>query len=245
MLALATALCAAYVLPAPLQHGMVARRSTVVMATTFRLNNYMLPAPIAAAGDIVLVKLSQLKDDTSRGGLVLAASQRKVRDGIVVSCGPGLKHPGSGAVLPTGFAVGDHVVCDDLEMEGEKVTYLGAPHRILPAARIVGKLEGGVMSMLTFRPMGDRLLVNLPKPADTTMSGIVLAGLEEGELPTQGFVVAAGPGRLNAKAEPNPMPAGVGDFVIFTKYGGAEIDFEDGNKYTVVTAGECLGTFAE
>jgi len=165
------------------------------------------------------------------------------REGSVV--GPGTKHPESGALLPTGIAVGDHVVMDELELEGEKIKYLGSPHRILPASRVLGTLQGGVMSMSTFRPLGDRLLVKLPEAAEQTMSGIVLAGLEDGERPNQGVVMAVGPGARNAKAELNPMPVGPGDFVVFRKYAGEDIDFEDGAKYKVVTCGDCLAKYAD
>jgi chaperonin GroES len=247
MLAVAVALCA-YVLPVPLGHASSARRlgaagGDVVMAV--RLNNYMLEGPLQAAGAVVLVKLNERKEDKSSGGLVLSASQRKARDGVVISCGPGVKHPESAAMLPTGIAVGDHVVMDELELEGEKIKYLGSPHRILPASRVLGKLEGGVMSMPTFRPLGDRLLVKLPEPAEQTVSGIVLAGLEDGDRPNQGVVMSVGPGPLNAKAEPNPMPVAPGDFVVFRKYAGDEIDFEDGAKYRIVSGAECLAKYTE
>lgn len=249
MLAVAVAVCA-YVLPVPAGHAVSARRLgaygvNVVMAETVRLNNYVLEGPLQAAGQIVLVKLNERKEDTSSGGLVLSASQRKVRDGVVISCGPGTKHPESGALLPTGIAVGDHVVMDELELEGEKIKYLGSPHRILPASRVLGTLQGGVMSMSTFQPLGDRLLVKLPEAAEQTMSGIVLAGLEDGERPNQGVVMAVGPGARNAKAELNPMPVGPGDFVVFRKYAGEDIDFEDGAKYKVVPCGECLAKYAD
>lgn len=250
MLSVAVAALCSYVLPVPLGHAVPARRlgsigGGVVMVETIRLNNYVLEGPLQAAGAIVLVKLTQRKEDRSSGGLVLTASQRKVRDGVVVSCGPGTKHPESAALLPTGIAVGDHVVMDELEMQGEKVTYLGAPHRILPASRVLGKLEGGVMSMSTFRPLGDRLLVKLPDAAEVTMNGIVLAGMEDGERPNQGIVVAAGPGTLNAKAELNPMPVGLGDFVVFRKTAGQDIHFDDKAKYKVVSSKECLAKYSE
>eukprot|EP00967_Tisochrysis_lutea_P023953 scaffold27486_cov31-Tisochrysis_lutea.AAC.2 len=249
---LCLSLVVAYVAPplsphsAPgVQPNHLAPSRSLPLSMGVRLNNYMLDTPLSAAGSTVLVKLRATKEDTSKGGLVLAASLRKIRDGVVISSGKGAKHPQSGKLLPNAIEVGDHVVMEELEMEGERVTYDGTAHRILPASRVIAKLEGGVMSMQTFKPLGDRLLVKLPAPAEQTMSGILLAGLEEGQVPSQGIVLAAGPGTMNSNAEFNAMPAGVGDFVIFGKYSGADIDFEDGTKYKVVSASECLGKFSE
>lgn len=53
-------------------------------------------------------------------------------------------------------------------------------------------------------------------------------------------VVAVGPGQLNARGEHNPMPVAPGEFVVFGRYAGSELDFEDGFKYKVVFARECL-----
>uniref|UniRef100_A0A7S3RER4 Chaperonin 10 n=1 Tax=Emiliania huxleyi TaxID=2903 RepID=A0A7S3RER4_EMIHU len=241
------ALCLSFVLPLPLDTARHARGATPApalmeaAATTYRLNNYLLPAPLTPRNNMVLVKLRKSEEGETSRGLVLAASQRKIRDGEVAAAGPGLTHPESGQLLPTGVGAGDHVLCEEIVMEGEAIDYLGEKHRMLPDSRVVATLEGGVMSAATFKPSGERLLVRLPKAVEETASGIALAGLgDSGELPSQGEVVAVGPGQLNARGEHNPMPVAPGEFVVFGRYAGSELDFEDGFKYKVVFARECL-----
>ncbi len=241
----AVVLLCTYVLPAVDRIGSARRtgdvRGSAVMTEEYRLNNYLLKSPIKPTANMVAVKLREKEAGASSGGLLLAASELKVRDGKVVAAGPGRKHPGTGVLLPNTVSTGDYVLCEELEFEGEKVDYCGKKHRLLRDDRVMAKLEGGVMSAEAFRPLQDRLLVRLPKPVEKTMSGIMLAGLEEGVLPSQGVVFAAGPGLLNGKGEYNPNPVRAGEFVIFRQFAGATIDFEDGFKYKIIRAGECLG----
>lgn len=143
------ALCLSFVLPLPLDTARHARGATPApalmeaAATTYRLNNYLLPAPLTPRNNMVLVKLRKSEEGETSRGLVLAASQRKIRDGEVAAAGPGLTHPESGQLLPTGVGAGDHVLCEEIVMEGEAIDYLGEKHRMLPDSRVVATLEGG------------------------------------------------------------------------------------------------------
>ncbi len=64
-----------------------------------------------------------------------------------------------------------------------------------------------------------------------TKSGIVLPE-NASEKPTQGTIVAVGPGKRNDKGEIIAMSVKIGDRVLFKKYGPDEIEL-DGKKYLV------------
>jgi chaperonin GroES len=64
-----------------------------------------------------------------------------------------------------------------------------------------------------------------------TESGIMLPDSGK-ERPSQGTVVAVGPGKRNEKGEIIPMSVKAGDVVLFKKYGPDEIEM-NGEKYLV------------
>ncbi|MDE2022446.1 MAG: co-chaperone GroES [Patescibacteria group bacterium] len=71
-------------------------------------------------------------------------------------------------------------------------------------------------------PYGDRVLVQ-PKPVEeTTASGIILAARNQ-EKPTEGTVVAIGPGRRDQNGAYVPLGVKVGDTIRFNGYGYEEI----------------------
>jgi chaperonin GroES len=75
---------------------------------------------------------------------------------------------------------------------------------------------------MDLQPLGDRLIVEVLEEEETTLSGIVLPDTAK-EKPQRGKVLAVGPGERNDKGELNPMSVEVGDEIIFSKYGGAEV----------------------
>ena len=83
------------------------------------------------------------------------------------------------------------------------------------------------------KPLADRVLIE-PKEAETkTAAGIYIPDTAK-EKPQQGTVVAAGPGKKD-----EPMEAKVGDQVIYGKYAGTEVNFED-KKYLIVKQSDIL-----
>jgi chaperonin GroES len=60
---------------------------------------------------------------------------------------------------------------------------------------------------------------------ETTAGGIVLPDAAQ-EKPQRGTVVAVGPGKLLESGERGELSVGVGDEVIYGKYGGTEIEVE-------------------
>ena len=83
------------------------------------------------------------------------------------------------------------------------------------------------------KPLADRVLIE-PKEAETkTAAGLYIPDTAK-EKPQQGTVVAAGPGKKD-----EPMEVKVGDQVIYGKYAGTEVTFED-KKYLIVNQSDIL-----
>ena len=83
------------------------------------------------------------------------------------------------------------------------------------------------------KPLADRVLIE-PKEAETkTAAGLYIPDTAK-EKPQQGAVVAAGPGKKD-----EPMEVKVGDQVIYGKYAGTEVTFED-KKYLIVKQSDIL-----
>lgn len=77
-----------------------------------------------------------------------------------------------------------------------------------------------------YKPLSDRVIVKPSESEQTTKSGIVLPDSAK-EKSQEGVVVSVGPGRLTEDGKPVPMTVKEGDYVIFSKYGGTEIELEN------------------
>ena len=75
---------------------------------------------------------------------------------------------------------------------------------------------------MDLQPLGDRLIVEALEEEETTSSGIVLPDTAK-EKPQRGRVLAVGPGGRDEDGKYIPIDLGVGDEIIFSKYGGTEI----------------------
>lgn len=83
------------------------------------------------------------------------------------------------------------------------------------------------------KPLADRVVIE-PKEAETkTASGIYIPDTAK-EKPQQGKVVAVGPGKKD-----EAMEVKVGDSVLYGKYSGTEITFEE-KKYLIVKQSDIL-----
>lgn len=70
---------------------------------------------------------------------------------------------------------------------------------------------------MNIRPLQDRVVVRRQEEEMTTAGGIVLPGSAT-EKPSQGEVLAVGPGRLLDNGTLRPVDVKVGDRVLFGKY---------------------------
>ncbi len=94
------------------------------------------------------------------------------------------------------------------------------------------------MAKISIRPLDDRVVVEPMAAEETTAGGIVLPDAAQ-EKPQRGTVVAVGPGRLLESGERGELSVGVGDEVIYGKYGGTEIEVE-GQDVKILRASDIL-----
>lgn len=92
-------------------------------------------------------------------------------------------------------------------------------------------------------PLADRIVVETVEQEETTRGGIVLPDTAQ-EKPQEGRVLAVGEGRLLENGERIPPEVGVGDRVVYSKYGGTEITL-DGKEYIILRESDILAITAE
>jgi chaperonin GroES len=92
---------------------------------------------------------------------------------------------------------------------------------------------------VTIKPLEDRIVVKILEAEQTTASGLVIPDTAK-EKPTEGEVLAVGPGRFNEDGDERiPVDVKVGDVVVFSKYGGTELKY-DGTEYLLLSARDVL-----
>ena len=79
---------------------------------------------------------------------------------------------------------------------------------------------------MNIRPLQDRVVVRREEEEMTSAGGIVLPGSAT-EKPSQGEVIAVGPGRLLDNGEVRPVDLKAGEKVIFGKYASNTIKLGD------------------
>jgi len=79
------------------------------------------------------------------------------------------------------------------------------------------------MAKLNLRPLDDRVVVRPSDAEEITAGGIVLPDAAQ-EKPQRGKVVAVGAGKLLDSGNRGELSVGIGDEVIYGKYGGTDIE---------------------
>ena len=92
---------------------------------------------------------------------------------------------------------------------------------------------------MNLHPLEDRIVVRPSESEETTASGLVIPDTAK-EKPQQGEVQAVGPGkRSETTGEVIPNDVGVGDTVVYSKYGGTEIS-SGGEDLLILNARDVL-----
>jgi chaperonin GroES len=92
---------------------------------------------------------------------------------------------------------------------------------------------------MKFRPLHDRVVVRRIDEETKTKSGIIIPDTAQ-EKPSQGEVVAAGPGARDKDGRLVPLDVKVGDTILFGKWSGTEIKL-DGKELLVMKESDILG----
>lgn len=90
------------------------------------------------------------------------------------------------------------------------------------------------MAKINFKPIGDRVLIKPAQAEEKTSGGIIIPDTAQ-EKPQKGTVMAVGSG-----SEGNELTVKEGDTVIFGKYAGTEIEFED-ETYLIMKEDDIYG----
>jgi chaperonin GroES len=88
------------------------------------------------------------------------------------------------------------------------------------------------------KPLGDRVIIELVQSEEKTASGIVLPDTAK-EKPQEGKVVAVGTGRVLENGERVALEVAQGDLIIFSKYAGTEVKYED-TEYLILRESDIL-----
>ncbi len=93
---------------------------------------------------------------------------------------------------------------------------------------------------MKFRPLADRVLVRRTDEEQTTEGGIVLPG-SAAEKPSQGEVVAIGPGKTLDNGDNQAVSVSEGDLVVFGQYAGSNTVKIDGDELVILNEQDILG----
>ena len=92
---------------------------------------------------------------------------------------------------------------------------------------------------MSFRPLHDRVLVRRVEAEEKTAGGIYIPDSAK-EKPSQGEIVAAGPGKVGDDGKLQAMSVKKGDRVLFNKYAGMEIQL-GGEDHLIMREDDILG----
>ena len=91
---------------------------------------------------------------------------------------------------------------------------------------------------MKINPTDDRVVVEPLEAEEVTAGGIVLPDAAQ-EKPQRGKVVAVGPGKLLDSGNRGELSIGIGDEVIFGKYGGSDVEV-DGDDLKILRESDIL-----
>lgn len=90
-----------------------------------------------------------------------------------------------------------------------------------------------------FKPLHDRVLVRRLDSEQMSAGGVIIPDTAQ-EKPSEGEVVAVGPGTSDDEGNVTPLDVKEGDRVLFGKYGGTEVKI-DGEDLLIVSESDILG----
>src|SRR5260221_9084534 len=96
---------------------------------------------------------------------------------------------------------------------------------------------------MKFRPLHDRVVVTRIDAEDKTAGGIIIPNTAK-EKPSEGEVIAVGPGGRDEAGKIIPIDLKVGDRVLFGKWSGTEVKL-DGVEYLIMKESDLMGVLVE
>jgi chaperonin GroES len=96
---------------------------------------------------------------------------------------------------------------------------------------------------MKFRPLHDRIVVKRIDAEEKTKGGIIIPDTAK-EKPSQGEVLAVGPGGRDETGKLIPIDVEVGDRVLFGKWSGTEVKI-DGEDLLIMKESDIMGVIDE
>ena len=92
---------------------------------------------------------------------------------------------------------------------------------------------------MKFRPLHDRVVVKRIDAEEKTAGGIIIPDTAK-EKPSQGEIVAVGPGGRDENGRLTPIDLKVGDVILFGKWSGTEVKI-DGVDLLIMKESDVMG----
>ena len=96
---------------------------------------------------------------------------------------------------------------------------------------------------MKFRPLHDRVVVTRIDAQGKTAAGIIIPDTAK-EKPTEGEVIAVGPGGRDESGKLIPIDLKKGDRVLFGKWSGTEVKI-DGVEYLIMKESDIMGVIEQ
>src|SRR6201989_3012734 len=96
---------------------------------------------------------------------------------------------------------------------------------------------------MKFRPLHDRVVVTRIDAEEKTAGGIIIPDTAK-EKPTEGEVIAVGPGGRDESGKLIPIDLKEGDRVLFGKWSGTEVKI-DGVEYLIMKESDIMGVIEQ
>ena len=95
------------------------------------------------------------------------------------------------------------------------------------------------MAEMNFRPLHDRVVVRRVDSEEKTAGGIIIPDTAK-EKPSEGEIVAAGPGARDENGKVQPLDVKAGDRVLFGKWSGTEVKL-NGQDLLIMKESDIMG----
>jgi chaperonin GroES len=92
---------------------------------------------------------------------------------------------------------------------------------------------------MKFRPLHDRVVVRRIDAEEKSAGGIIIPDTAK-EKPSQGEVIAVGPGGRDEHGKLIPIDVKAGDIILFGKWSGTEVKI-DGVEYLIMKESDIMG----
>src|SRR5256885_16640451 len=98
------------------------------------------------------------------------------------------------------------------------------------------------MTKTKFRPLHDRVVVRRIEANEKTKGGIIIPDTAK-EKPSEGEIIAVGPGGRDENGKLIPMDLKAGDRLLFGKWSGTEVK-PDGGDLLIMKESDIMGVIA-